>query len=371
MGVLRISKLDGLRGILALMILVFHYQQLMELFHPDVLQLPEWLYQNPWIKEWYSVVDFFFVLSGFVIAYNYETSLVVLDDFNYFIKKRLLRLYPLMLFTGITYLVFYVSFIWNYPQFYITVDPISHILFRFLDLLSLANATPIMGNNGPLNPPSWSISAEMVCYLIFGLFSVTPFKKYSYYFFAVIGAGAVIFCIYTGTFFYYSDFGFVRALINFILGCCVFRHYKKYPELKIGNYWELMFLVYLTGLIYFIHSFEDESVTKELIALVLVPTSYAVILRIFLATKGVLTSFFENRLMQFLGKISYSVYLTHYLWIQLIPITLFYILEIEQTPINHILVLLLTISFVIGYSNLTYSFVELSFTRRIKALFRF
>jgi peptidoglycan/LPS O-acetylase OafA/YrhL len=78
--------LDGLRGIAALAVLVYHYFVFQS--NPE---LP-----NPIPYAWLAV-DFFFLLSGFVIASAYEARLCASMTFVDFVKIRFVRLYPMIL----------------------------------------------------------------------------------------------------------------------------------------------------------------------------------------------------------------------------------------------------------------------------------
>src|SRR5690606_24682233 len=77
--------LDGLRGIAALAIVVFHF---MEWIFPDA-------YENP-IGHGFLAVDFFFCLSGFVISYAYDNRIEQMGNLEFF-KRRLIRLHPLVI----------------------------------------------------------------------------------------------------------------------------------------------------------------------------------------------------------------------------------------------------------------------------------
>ena len=84
----RYEILDGLRGVAALMVVVFH---LSEAFSYD----PVFKHLN----HGYLCVDFFFVLSGFVIGYAYEERMRsgVMNRWD-FLKTRLIRLQPMVRF---------------------------------------------------------------------------------------------------------------------------------------------------------------------------------------------------------------------------------------------------------------------------------
>lgn len=77
--------LDGLRGIAALAVVIFHS---MEIAVPDP--------NKNFIEHAYLAVDFFFCLSGFVIAYAYDNKLPAIGAVQ-FLKLRLIRLHPLVL----------------------------------------------------------------------------------------------------------------------------------------------------------------------------------------------------------------------------------------------------------------------------------
>jgi peptidoglycan/LPS O-acetylase OafA/YrhL len=83
--------LDGLRGVASLMVVVFH------LFEA-------WAGGDPAkqiINHGYLAVDFFFLLSGFVVAYAYDDRLVAgMSQWDFF-KRRLVRLQPMIILGGL------------------------------------------------------------------------------------------------------------------------------------------------------------------------------------------------------------------------------------------------------------------------------
>jgi peptidoglycan/LPS O-acetylase OafA/YrhL len=88
-----LTKLNGLRGIFSLSIAFFHYPK---------EYMPEWIYSPFFIRQSFTFSDFFFVLSGFVNSYDYN-SLADFKDFGIYIKKGLIRLYQLLLFSLVLY----------------------------------------------------------------------------------------------------------------------------------------------------------------------------------------------------------------------------------------------------------------------------
>src|ERR1700748_3183694 len=77
--------LDGMRGIAAISVVVFHF---MEVIITD--------YSQNFIGHGFLAVDFFFCLSGFVIAYAYDDRIRQMGKANFF-KARLIRLRPLVI----------------------------------------------------------------------------------------------------------------------------------------------------------------------------------------------------------------------------------------------------------------------------------
>lgn len=77
--------LDGLRGTAALLVVVFH---LFEAFHPAYTVNP--------LRHAYLAVDFFFLLSGFVVGYAYDARWPALRVRDFF-RVRLVRLHPMAL----------------------------------------------------------------------------------------------------------------------------------------------------------------------------------------------------------------------------------------------------------------------------------
>jgi peptidoglycan/LPS O-acetylase OafA/YrhL len=78
--------LDGLRGVAAIVVLIFHISESFTL--------------DPYLKfanHGYLAVDFFFVLSGFVIGYAYDGRWQKMSFGNFF-KRRLIRLHPMVVF---------------------------------------------------------------------------------------------------------------------------------------------------------------------------------------------------------------------------------------------------------------------------------
>jgi len=151
--------LDTFRGVAALMIAIYHFPAFSH------------FYDNPFLLNANIFVDFFFVLSGFVIAYNYQDRLSRGYGLWTYMRHRFARVYPLhafmlALFVGWE-LFFYLNpalrFLESAPPFTGAEAPVT-ILYDAL-LIQALGVTEATGWNGP----AWSISLEFYTYLAFAL----------------------------------------------------------------------------------------------------------------------------------------------------------------------------------------------------------
>ena len=212
----RVTKLDGLRGVFSLMVMFFHYRENM---------LPDIIYNNFFIRESYLFVDFFFVLSGYVIALNYNIMLGS-DDLIKYLKKRFFRLYPLLLYTTLLFFSYYLTLkllriyfpdllIFSGPDLINLKDECRHLA----DTIFLANSTPFLGSTMGMNIPTWSISSEFISYFIYGLIVFMFVGRARNLLLLSTVISALIYSYCQAEFFPFNgNFGFVRGLIAFNLG---------------------------------------------------------------------------------------------------------------------------------------------------------
>lgn len=148
--------LDGLRGVAALAVVLYHF---MEIVQPDPAR--------NFTAHSYLAVDFFFCLSGFVIAYAYDGRLAQLGVWR-FLQRRLIRLHPLVVIGSLLGLLTF----W--------LDPFSNLVAKYTDRLpwmTLASCLLIPYPMVPeryfnlfhLNPPTWSLFWEYVANVVYAL----------------------------------------------------------------------------------------------------------------------------------------------------------------------------------------------------------
>lgn len=154
--------LDALRGVAALAVVLFH---VLEVYSggDHVKQL---------INHGYLAVDFFFMLSGFVMAHAYDDrwGKMTLKDF---FKRRIIRLHP-MIILGMTLgaACFYFGASDYFPK--IEGTPIWQLLLVMLvgyTLIPLPPSLDIRGWNEmhPLNGPAWSLFLEYIANVLHAL----------------------------------------------------------------------------------------------------------------------------------------------------------------------------------------------------------
>lgn len=209
--------LDGLRIVAAAAIVVLHYA--------------EYCRGNPvantifaHVQHFNLLVDLFFVISGFVIASQYAGKVTDRPSIGHFLWRRLARIYPLHLLTLAFYLLIAAAIQLGIAK---GDNPARYPLSDIPAQLLLLHA--IIGERLTFNFPSWSISAEMVCYAAFPLLAALALRKRSLAlaaFVAMIAANAVI-AAATGTgpwTEWINHGGAMRALPSFTLGIVLFRY---------------------------------------------------------------------------------------------------------------------------------------------------
>ncbi|ALN75773.1 acyltransferase [Aureimonas sp. AU20] len=146
----KLEALTSLRGIAAVVVVLAHIQ----------ISFPLGL---EYVVHWHNAaVDLFFVLSGFTLFYVYG----LLDDgqlrYGRYLLARYARVYPLYLLS-----LALVGLLYVWPR---VIEPTSYPLkVTFVDFLAQLlgiNAWPLVGNGVHWNLPTWSISAELFCYIL-------------------------------------------------------------------------------------------------------------------------------------------------------------------------------------------------------------
>jgi peptidoglycan/LPS O-acetylase OafA/YrhL len=157
------ESLDGLRGIAALAIVIFHF---MEWVFPDV--------KKNFIGHGFLAVDFFFCLSGFVIGYAYDDRIAKIGAGAFF-KARLIRLHPLVILGSVLGLL---GFLFDpfASSFAYDTGKLALLFVCSIFLIPLPVMEERFFNLFALNAPAWSLFWEYVANILYAfvLYKVRP-----------------------------------------------------------------------------------------------------------------------------------------------------------------------------------------------------
>lgn len=150
----RLHELDALRGLAALGVVFWHYRVL---FHAT----PLFDVFRPFYSSGYLLVDFFFVLSGFVISRAYWTPMRQ-GRFGKNVWARIARLYPLHLLTLLVTALLVSTLPSFDPDFNLPTNNAKHFILHLLML----NQSGLQ-DGFSFNVPAWSISTEFIVNVAF------------------------------------------------------------------------------------------------------------------------------------------------------------------------------------------------------------
>ena len=292
----RFAALDGYRFFAATGVVLFHFD--MD-FHLGLAKMV------PAVAHLSTMVDFFFMLSGFVIAIGYMDKVLCWDDYRRFLRTRLARVYPLHLATLLVSLVFVgigvaLRLRANHPE----IIAISGLPANLL----LIHAWGVL-NHPSFNVPSWSISAEWFVYLaaplFFALARRAPLLINSLlialfiYAMIVIRHYAKLGDWLDATF----DFGMLRAVPTFFAGVMLAYALKRKVIARILPWWSVH-TVFILSILLLGFDFPREFVLV-LFAFLIMSAA--------LADQGGAPSIMKGRLLSSLGQSSYGLYMLHVL----------------------------------------------------------
>jgi peptidoglycan/LPS O-acetylase OafA/YrhL len=295
----RFVVLDSWRGIAACLVALFH------------LDAYSHLYGVPFLRNAWLFVDFFFVLSGFVIAANYQQRL--LDGFGVgrFLFLRLGRLYPL----HFAMLVLFISWELTKVLRRILIPELSPIAVfstpqEAPDTI-LANLLLIQSLHVydflTWNVASWSISTEFYTYVIFTV-CLIGLRKHAWIalLFAMIGGPVLIATLSERNMATVYDWGIIRCVYGFAAGALSWSIYEKWKEnLKKWFSGSIVEWGALGLVVVFV------SVAGTTLLSIAAPYVFALVVLVFAFEAGTASAILRLRPLIFLGTISYSIYMTH------------------------------------------------------------
>jgi peptidoglycan/LPS O-acetylase OafA/YrhL len=301
---IRFEALDSWRGICALLVALMHF--------PAAGPITESLF----VRNAYLFVDYFFVLSGFVIAYGYCHRLGTGLDYTRFAILRTGRIYPLHAAVLLLFVAF-ETLRWTVPALQGDgAAPFTEAtgLRELLNSLQLLNGLGVE-DRLTWNGPSWSISAEFWTYLLFGAAVLILGRGIWVALIAAIVAGPAVIYAFSPDYMDATwDLGFVRCLYGFSLGALLCQ--LAGPGLlrargpgavrsEPSTMWTVAEVLAVAAVVGFV------SAVGRGPASVAAPFLFAVVLWIFAHERGLVSRVLRTRLFFWLGTLSYGIYLVH------------------------------------------------------------
>ena len=304
--------LDGLRGVAALTVVCFHLFEAYATSHLDQR-----------INDGYLAVDFFFILSGFVVGYAYDdrwTKMTVRE----FLTRRLVRLQPMVVIGAlIGAVMFYTQ---GCPVWDVSAVPVAMLLVATLMNAFMIPATPGaeirgVGEMYPLNGPAWSLFFEYIGNVLYALFIRRLSTRALAVLVAAAGCGLAAFSVWGPLGDICVGFsltgenivgGSLRLLFAFPAGLLLSRVFR--PVRVRGAFWIGTLAVVALASVPRIGGSEHlwmNGVYDALCAVVLFP------LIVWIGASGKTTDRVTSRICKFLGDISYPLYMVHYPFIYL------------------------------------------------------
>ncbi|WP_440863786.1 acyltransferase family protein [Symbiopectobacterium purcellii] len=356
----RYESLDAFRGICAVSVVIFH------------LHLVGSFTEFSFFRGADILVEFFFSLSGFVLAHGYAYNERL--NFKSYVSSRFFRIFPLHIFMLFIFLLLemcklfackFVGFNFNNLPFTGDNSPIEILPNMFL-LQSWSSYT----NHLTFNFPSWSISVEFYMYimLFFTIFLFGRLKELSWI--AISSAAMVILVSGSGA----LQEPVTRGLSCFFGGAFVYSIFRKASIDRISVLWCSFLEVSLVILILISVSYQGEG--RQFICTL----TFLATIVVYASQKGIVSSTLCNKLLQRLGVLSYSIYMTHaailfilitimivaqkYTGIEMAPIIEGKRALTTGTPILNNFVAIIILAVVIAISNITYKNIEIRFNKK-------
>lgn len=299
MAQVRYKVLDGWRGIAALLVAVFHFP------------VSGYLHNALLIRHAYLFVDFFFVLSGFVIAHALRDGLADAAAFRSFMWRRLGRVYPLYAAVLIAFVAVELIKLAALPLLHVAPQTAPFASGSYSDPNALALHVlllQVFGIDDGLawNWPDWSIAAEVWTYAVFGLTCLLAFAHRRAVLCMLCAMAFVVLLEWSSRGIEVTyDLGFVRCLYGFSAGALVYEFYRRLPNTLNGVLATVCELAVVTiALLFLLLSGRNAS---SLVA----PFVFGLLVLVFAFEGGAISRALSGGVFQALGDLSYSIYIVH------------------------------------------------------------
>lgn len=309
----RYELLDGLRGVAALMVILYHVG---ECFATSA--------RDQWLNHGYLAVDFFFVLSGFVLGYAYDGRWNKGMTTSGFLLRRVIRLQPMVL---VAVVLGAISFViqgcehWDGTSVSMSAVILSFVMAFFM-LPALPGTAPEIRGNGemfPINGPSWSLFFEYIGSIFYALFLHRLSTRLLKVFVGAAGIALAAVALGNGSGDYHLGVGWTaaghgfwmglaRMTFSFSVGLLLSRTFK--PVKIRGAFWICSALIVAVLSVPYVGGAEKPMMSNAVYDLVCTVVVFPLI--VYLGASGTTTDRQSGRICEFLGAISYPVYIIHY-----------------------------------------------------------
>ena len=306
--------LDGLRGVAALMVMWYHVFEGYAFAGGTTIEN---------FNHGYLAVDFFFILSGFVISYAYDDRWSKNFTMKEFFKRRLIRLHPMVIMGAVLGAITFCiqgSVQWDGTHIATSMIMLS-LLCTILFIPAMPGAGYEVRGNGemfPLNGPCWSLFFEYIGNILYALFIRRLSTKALTVLVVLSGAGLATFAITNVS--GYGNIGvgwtldginfiggLLRMLFPFSMGMLLSRNFKPF---KIrGAFWictviliALFAVPYLEG--------SEPICTNGVYEIFCIIVAFPIL--VWIGASGSTTDKRSTKICKFLGDISYPLYVIHY-----------------------------------------------------------
>jgi peptidoglycan/LPS O-acetylase OafA/YrhL len=348
----RFVALDSWRGVCALLVAV----------HNAGLR-----YDSSFVRHSSLFVDFFFILSGFVITHAYQGRFQSLSELGSFVLRRFGRLWPL----HFALLIAFVGY-----------DLLKLVLTNFLH--AAVRAAPFQGDNSVVsliqnallmqsvglhshpswNVPSWSVSTEFWTYLVFAFicFVSSPRRPSKVFIAALVLLAASVIMLYSpDALETNSDYAILRCIYGFFVGHLIYRAWET------GAAWDragtLLEITALVTVIAFV-SFLGTDIWS-----IAAPFVFGFAVWVFAQENGRVSNLLMTRPLVQLGVWSYSIYMVHWFIMTRVYFSTFVPMVMgrpanlgESMPFGNIWTedafLAGYLLFVVAVASITYKFIE-------------
>lgn len=281
---------------------------------------------NTFLSNGYLAVDFFFILSGFILAYTYH-DIYQRKQYSHrdFIIKRLARIYPVHIFCLALICMIYATAM----SLNIHLDVGFPGYNTLIQNMTLTHAWAT--KEYTFNEPSWSISAEFFVYLIFSLLlhrmlKIKPFYGFAFSILTFLSVYAYIDLRLESE---WVELHLVRVTSEFIMGIALYLFFMKYTWRENMQTPAVSVLFLLVGTL----------CCKGLEYFTILLFIGLIFLYADMARKKT-SSVLEHPLWNYLGRISYSFYMMHYcIWVGFLHVFLGGYLGLGQADLSYIEIL--------------------------------